>query len=139
MIFSGLEKNPGLHCEELNRIAKAQDYGEHYACPVVGGQSLRENLDKYVEWTKAAVKTIREIDPHRIIILGSPRKTGKLLFCPLSCSGVLTFSKPGRGCCNRGKKILEIHFKYNWSTGGKICNYQIIGIQKLDKFQGKGE
>ena len=48
------------------------------------GQSLHESLSKYVAWTKAVVKTIRALDPHRIIILGSPWKSGKLPIIDLS-------------------------------------------------------
>ena len=72
-----MEANPGPHCAALNKIAAAKKHGKHFVCPVVGGQSLRENLDKYIKWTKAVVAAIREIDPQRIIILGSPGKTGK--------------------------------------------------------------
>ena len=75
-----MEENPGKHCAALNKEAYAKKSGKHFVCPEVGGQSLRERLDKYTKWTKKVVAVIREIDPHRIIILGSPGKTGKYYF-----------------------------------------------------------
>lgn len=69
----------GGKCAKKNEKAKKRKYGKHFVCPTECGTSLRENQYKYDQWTREVVQKIRAIDPKRILILGSPGKTGDYL------------------------------------------------------------
>lgn len=72
----GVESKCGDDCVDLNTKK------DEFVCPKDCNESLAENLDKYSNWTKHAVAAIRGAggnNQNRILILGSPRKTGDAL------------------------------------------------------------
>ena len=72
------DKNYGLSFNLFTELGNDRCIKSVYSC----NESLRERPDKYSNWTSQVVKAIRETggnNAQRILILGSPGKTGRFL------------------------------------------------------------